>query len=217
MQRSWKRLRACGGSQAIAQDDATWLHEPSPQSDHTDLTSDEDIILNGSHCALTAPAHIKPVDLTTATQPRNLEQALANSLQQMSQLNQVLKDFLGQAVTQIVQCTIDLHSRGKGKYIASESHNTFNGITTRSAHQRKAHQCQRTVPKIAYCKGCRLSQSTRNVTLNKGAPTHTHAVQLNALSSTSFSQGTSRLEHNARTAAHDGNMRYVVSPDGLQP
>ena len=152
-----------------------------------------------------------------ATQPRNLEQALADSLQQMLQLNQVLKDFLGQAVAQIVQHTIDLHSRGKGEYIASESHNTFNGTTTHSAHQCKVHQCQRTVPKIAYCKGCQLSQSIHNVTLNKGVPMHTHTVQLNALSSTSFSQGTSHLEHNTRTATHDGNMRYIVLPDRLQP
>jgi len=176
-------MRICGAFMAIAQDDTIWLHEPSPQSDHTNLTSNEDIIPNGNHHALTALAHIEPIDLMTSTQPRNLEQALADSLQQTSQLNQILKDFMGQVVTQIVQRTIDLHSCGKGDYIASKSHNAFDGITTRSTHQRKAHKHQGMVPNVAYRKGHQLGQSTHNVILDKGAPTHTHTIKLSNTSS----------------------------------
>ena len=208
--------RIRGAFMAIAQDDAIWFQKPSPQSDHSDLTSDEGTTLNNVYRALTAPAHIESIDLTTSTQSRNIEQALADSLQQTSQLNQVLKDFMDQAVTQIVRRTIDLHSRGKGEQIASEPRNAFDGIPARSARQRKVHKHQRTVPKAGYRKGRRLGQSTRNVTLDEGAPTHTHTIQLDALSSAP-SQIASHLAYNAHAAAHDGNdARHVVSPDGLQ-
>ena len=202
---------------AIAQDNAIWLQEPSSHNEYIDLTIDKNIddnILDGNHCTPTALAHIKPINLMTSTQSCNLEQALTNSLQQMLQLNQVLKDFMGQAITQIMQCTIDLHSCGKGKQITSKPHSTFDSISACSACQCKAHKYQHTVPKAGYCKGCQLGQSTCNVTLDKGAPIHMHAIQLNTLSSTFSLQIALHLAYNACAAAHDdNNTHHIVLPN----
>ena len=94
--------RICGALMAIAQDDTIWFQKPSPQSDHSDLTSNEGTTLNNDYHALTALAHIESIDLMMSTQSCNIKQALTDSLQQTSQLNQVLKDFMDQAITQIV-------------------------------------------------------------------------------------------------------------------
>ena len=193
---------------AIAQDDAIRLPEPSSQDEFIDLTTDEDTdedtLLGDDHRAPIAQAHIEPIDLTTSTQSRNLEQALLDSLQQMSELNQVLKDFLGQTVTQTAQRTVDLHSRGKGEYIASEPRNAFDIIPARSARQRKAHKSQRMAPKTIYRKGRRLGQSARNVILDAGGPTHTieHNSALSSASSSTDPIRSSQLLQTLFFARH---------------
>ena len=196
-----------GAFMAIAQDDAIWLQEPSPQSDH---------ILNNNHHALIALAHIEPINLITSTQSCNLEQALADSLQQTSHLNQVFKDFMGQAITQIVQYTINLHSCRKGEQLASKPHNTFNSIPACSTCKCKVHKHQYTVPKAGYHKGCQLGQLTCNITLDKGVPTYTHAIQLNTPSSIPSLQIALHLAYNTHAAMHNDNVCHIILPDRLQ-
>jgi hypothetical protein len=214
---------------AWAHDDATRLLEPSPApfhddlpfrdtEDYIDLTDeeelDEDHPSTDRDCAPVAQVQTTDIDHTEAQtdnasdildrtstkRQENLEQALVDGLQQVSELSQLLKTLLERPEVQAGH--VDHLHHGKGKYASTggQQHpinNAFLGTPAHFARRRKA--------------GRRLGQS-RTVIFDEGGPTHNIARNIEHISA--LSSGAKSTHTNAQDSANIFSQSPRSTPRG---